>query len=110
MWNTPTKAQLDEIPKFYATDFIPTRHKKIFFHFFIGGSDWYVAEYDGNDRFFGFVILNNDLEMSEWGYFAFNELKNIKINGYAEIDCDLHWQVKRVSEIDRIVQCRNGIL
>ncbi|WP_300463687.1 DUF2958 domain-containing protein [Desulfobacula sp.] len=109
MWNTPTKDQLDKIPKIYTTDFIPIKHKKIFLHFFIGGCDWYVAEYDGDDQFFGFVILNDDFEMAEWGYFSFNDLKSIRI-GYVEIDCDLYWQIKRASEIERIVQCRNGIL
>ena len=110
MWNTPTKVQLDEIPKLYATDFIPIKYKKIFLHFFIGGCDWYVAEYDGDDRFFGFAILNDDFEMAEWGYFSFKDLKDIKVKGIMEIDCDRHWQIKRTSEIDRIVQCRCGIL
>jgi len=108
MWNTPTKEQLAEIPQFYTTDFIPIQCKKIFLHFFIGGCDWYVAEYDGDDRFFGFAILNDDFEMAEWGYFSFNDLKSIRI-GYVEVDCDLHWQIKRASEIERIVQCCNGI-
>jgi hypothetical protein len=110
MWNTPSKAQLAQIPELYATDFIPTKHKKIYLHFFIGGCDWYIAEYGGNDTFFGFAILNNDDEMAEWGYISFKELRDIKVNGWVEIDCDLHWQIKRASEIERIVQCRNGIL
>ncbi len=25
---------------------------------FINGGDWYIAEYDGDDIFWGFVILN----------------------------------------------------
>ena len=110
MWNTPTKAQLALIPKLYATDFISTKHKKIFLHFFIGGCDWYVAEYDGDDTFFGFAILNDDLEMAEWGNFSFNDLKSIKVKGGVEIDCDQHFEIKRASEIERILQCRNGIL
>ena len=33
---------------------------RLYLHFFIGGCDWYVAEYDGDDLFWGYVILNND--------------------------------------------------
>lgn len=36
-------------------------------HFFIGGSDWYVVEFDGDDTFLGYVVLNGDLECAEWG-------------------------------------------
>lgn len=110
MWNTPTKAQLGQIPGLYSTEDVPIPDKIIYLHFFIGGCDWYISEYDGTDRFFGFAILNDDFEMAEWGYISFKELQAIKVNGWLEIDCDLHWQTRRASEIDRIVQCRNGIL
>ena len=38
-------------------------------HFFLGGCDWYIVEWNLEDQiFFGFAILTNDLEMAEWGY------------------------------------------
>jgi hypothetical protein len=46
MWNEPTKEQLDKIPKLYETERVPLKEKLIWLHFFIGGCDWYVAEYD----------------------------------------------------------------
>ena len=80
MWNTPTKEQLDRIPRLYETENVPTEEKLIHLHFFIGGCDWYVSEYDGDDLFFWFAILNSDFEMAEWGYISFAELKSIRIN------------------------------
>lgn len=104
MWNVPTKERLAKIPKLYETEDVPLKDKEIHLHFFIGGSDWFVSEYDGCDRFFGFAILNNDMQMAEWGYVSFSELKSIKIGGWLEIDCELEdiWQVKKAIEIDKI--------
>jgi hypothetical protein len=95
---------LDRIPKLYETEKIPIQDKLIYLHFFIGGCHWYIAEYDGEDTFFGFSILHNDIEMAEWGYISFSELKNIKIDGWFEIDCELEdqWVIKPVIEIDKI--------
>ena len=104
MWNIPNIERLAKIPKLYETENIPLKDKIIHLHFFIGGCDWYIVEYDGADLFFGFAILNNDLQMAEWGYISFAELKSIKIKGWLEIDCELEefWQVKRAEEIEKI--------
>jgi hypothetical protein len=104
MWNTPTKERLARLPKLYETENIPLREKLIHLHFFIGGSDWYIAEFDGKDLFFGFAILNNDDQMAEWGYISFKELKSITLQGWIEVDCELEevWKVRKTSEIDRI--------
>ena len=60
MWNEPNKERLEKLPKLYETEHTPLKDKLIHLHFFIGGSDWYIAEFDGKDLFFGFAILNND--------------------------------------------------
>ncbi len=101
MWNQPTKEQLAKIPGLYETENTSLKDKKIHQHFFIGGCDWYCAEYDQEDIFFGFAILNNDYQMAEWGYVSFSELKTISISGL-EVDCDLHWKVQKASEIEKI--------
>ena len=111
MWNEPTKERLDKIPRLYETEKVLLKEKKIYLHFFIGGCDWYIAEYDGDDMFWGFAILNNDYEMAEWGYISFRELKSIKLNGWLEIDCELeeYFPVQKAFEIEDI--CRgNGWL
>ena len=104
MWNTPDKGRLAKIPKLYETEGVPLKDKLVFFHFFIGGSDWYACEFDGHDIFFGFAILNGDFEMAEWGYFSLEELKSIKVNGWLEIDCELEeiWKIRRACEVDNI--------
>jgi hypothetical protein len=104
MWNKPSKKRLSKIPRLYETEDVPLKDKIIWLHFFIGGSDWYICEYDGDDLFFGFVILNNDDQMAEWGYISFSELKSLKANGWIEVDCELEefWEPKRAIEVDRI--------
>ena len=103
MWNEPTPERLNRIPRLYETETTPTKDKIIHLHFFIGGCDWYIAEYDGNVLFYGYAILNADLQNAEWGDISFSELKAININGI-EIDCELEefWQPKPVSQISNI--------
>jgi len=102
MWNEPSKKRLSKIPGLYETEDVPLKDKIVWLHFFIFGTDWFTCEYDGN-LFFGFVVLNNDLESAEWGYFSLQELKEININGI-EIDCELEefWKPKRAIEVDKI--------
>jgi len=109
MWNVPSKKRLAKIPRLYETEHTPLQDKLIYLHFFIAGCDWFISEYDGDDIFWGFAILNNDLEMAEWGYISFRELKSIKINGRMEIDCELeeYWKVRKASEIE-IIRIANG--
>ena len=71
-------------------------------HFFIGGCDWFAAEYDPKHQmFFGFAILGNDYQNAEWGYFDFNKLCAINIGGI-EIDRDLHFTPKKAMEVEKI--------
>jgi hypothetical protein len=104
MWNIPSLQRLNKIPRLYATEHIPLEDKLICLHFFIGGCDWYIAEYDGDDIFFGLVILNNDYENAEWGYTSFKELQSIRIQGWLEIDCETEeaWKVTAASQVEKI--------
>lgn len=103
MWNTPTSDQLNSIPKLYETESVPLAEKIIHLHFFIGGCDWFISEYDGEDLFFGYAVLNGDIENAEWGYVSFAELKNIKV-GFVEIDCDLHWEKVPAAKVP-LIRC-----
>ncbi len=102
MWNEPSTERLAEIPRLYETEHIALELKMIHLHFFIGGCDWYIAEFDGEDIFFGFVILNSDYQNSEWGYISFRELKSIKIHGCLEVDTESIWQVCEAQKIEKI--------
>lgn len=98
MWNEPSKEDLVKIPKLYETESVPSGDKIVQMHFFLAGSDWYAVEFDGEDLFFGYVILNGDRDNAEWGYFSLTELRDIKVNGWLEVDRDLWWEPKRFEE------------
>ena len=104
MWNEPSKERLAKITKLYATENIPLKDKLIYLHFFIADSDWYIAEYDGEDLFWGYAVLNNDYVNAEWGYISFSEMKAIKINGWLEVDCETEesWKIRKAAEVKKI--------
>jgi hypothetical protein len=104
MWNLPSSKRLKKIPGLYQTEAIAFEDKLIYLHFFIANSNWYVAEYDGGDIFFGYAILNNDIDNAEWGYISFKELRELKVMGWLEVDCDLEksWPVRKASQITKI--------
>lgn len=60
-----------EIPKLYETE--NQEVKQIYVKFINARThmEWYVAEYDGKDTFFGYVF---NYDCSEWGYFSYSEL------------------------------------
>lgn len=96
MWNMPIKEELAEIPRLYETENTPLKDKIIYIHFFLGGCDWYIAEYDGEDLFWGYAILNGDTEMAEWGYISFMELKELVVPPGIEVDRDVYWEPRRL--------------
>lgn len=104
MWNKPTDEELAKMPRLYETESIPMQNRIIHQHYFLGGCDWYMAEYDPNERlFFGYTILNNDYENSEWGYTSLDELASINYRGI-EVDRDLYWTPRRTGDIDKYIR------
>ncbi len=100
MWNKPSINELKNVPVLYSTENVKLADKLIYLHFFIGGSDWYIAEvsHEDFDLMFGYCILNGDLEMAEWGYVSLSELDSISVRGI-EVDRDLYWDVRTFSSI-----------
>ena len=72
---TRREKQLEKYPKLYQTDGME-EHPAIF-HYFYGGTDIYICEYDGDEDMFGYTILNGDLDNSEWGYTSLSEIISI---------------------------------
>lgn len=102
MWNKPSIGELNKLPDFYSTEGVSPKEKMIHIHFFIRGCDWYAAEYSPEEQcFFGFAILNNDLQNAEWGYFSLMELCELKID-FVEVDRDLHFSSCKAIEIENI--------
>ncbi|MBT6339018.1 MAG: DUF2958 domain-containing protein [Desulfobacula sp.] len=103
MFFKPAAAQLAIIPRLYQTEEVPLKDKLVYLHFsFPTGSDWWAYEFNGNDIFFGYVILNNDTDMSEAGYFNLSDLADIRIHGYLEIECDQYWQIRPANQVEKI--------
>ena len=106
MWNKPSDAELAKLPAFYSTEEVPLKEKLILMHFFIAGCDWYVTEYSPEEKcFFGFAILNGDLNNAEWGYFSLEELSSLKVS-FLEVDKDCHWTPKKAVEIEKICEAQ----
>lgn len=110
MWNTPLKEQLAKIPRLYETEKTPLRDKLVYLHFFLGGSDWFITEFDGEDTFFGYALINNDTDNAEWGYVSFQELKELKIFPCFEIDCEVFEKPRKAADINRIPSINNNLL
>jgi len=118
MINEPTEKELAIIPRLYSTEKIPLKYKKIYLHFFLSNSNWYISEYDGQDIFFGFVCLNGLKEFAEWGNISFKELKELKINIpnkiiknktaliSLEVERNLNFKPKMAYKIQLICQCQ----
>lgn len=60
----------------------------VYMHYFKGGSDWLITEYDGKDTCFGYACVNGDIRNAEFGYVNIEELRHIG----AELD--LHFTPK----------------
>lgn len=91
---------LPEIPALYETEDIPLDEKIIYVHFFIRDTHWFVAEHDPEKGlFFGYAILNGELQMAEWGYSSLDEMLGTDIHGL-KVERDLSWEAKKFGEID----------
>ena len=102
MWNPPTEADLIKLPARCENKDKPLREQVIQMHFFLGGCDWFVTEFDAEEGlFFCFAILNNDLLNAEWGYSSLQEMSDIDINGL-QVDRDLHWKQRPADQVELI--------
>jgi hypothetical protein len=76
-------------PKIGATD--GAKEHPAIFHYFYGGTDIYICEFDGVDLMFGYTVLNGDLECAEWGYTSLSEIKRIP-----QFNIDYHFPVQTI--------------
>ena len=84
MPNLVPQELLDQLPRLYANAIAHTSRPDttIYLHFSIAiiNFDWWIAEYDGDDIFWGFANLNNE-HMAEWGDISYTELRSIGCMG-----------------------------
>ena len=101
MTNRPTLDELRRMPRLYATERLPAPEKVIHMHFLFGESDWYAVEFDGEDLFFGFAVLNGDMLNMELGYFSLAELDKIELWGF-EVLRDPDWTPVAAGEVEAL--------
>ncbi len=91
-----------KIPKLYSQE--KEKDPVVYAKYFTPDSSWtwYVLEFDGKDTFFGHV----DGFEPELGYFSLSELESVKGPLGLEIERDLHWEPKPLSEVKKEVKAR----
>ncbi|XXJ18883.1 DUF2958 domain-containing protein [Desulfovibrio caledoniensis] len=94
------KGLIPRMPRLYETEDTPAEEKLIWIHFFMGESHWYAAEFDGKDTFFGFSVLNGDMQNAEWGYFSLAELIELRVGRFV-VCIEDGWRVREFGEIMR---------
>lgn len=76
------------------------KNSVVYLHYFSGGTDWYVTELDKKSgRMFGYVVLNQDWDMSEFGYIDKNFLIKNNIPLMQKPELDFYWKYKTVNQI-----------
>ena len=90
-------------------------------HYFVGGCDWLVTEYDPAERLvFGWACLNDDRQNAELGYASLAELSEVRVPlviqdggtgetigiGQSFVERDEHWPEgltieQAIAELDR---------
>jgi hypothetical protein len=109
MINEPTELELSKLPPLYGTEQIETQDKIVHLKFFLGSWTWYAVEYSPEERlFFGFIESGLGPDCSEWGYFSFDDLLQVKAPltpggpGVLETDRDMHWEPRAVKDIPEL--------
>ena len=103
MWSKPTLKELEKIPVYGTYAETPTLEITVHMKFFFAGSTWWIYEWDREDVFFGFAILNGDMICAEFGTVAFSELCEFSLNGF-EIDRDTSWVPTKIKDIPELMK------
>jgi hypothetical protein len=63
-----------------------------------GRMTWYVTEFDGEDRMFGYVDLGQG---GEWGYMSLSEIESLRVFGgrLQAVERDTSWKPTRFGDI-----------
>ena len=86
------------VPKIYTQDG-KGMNAVAYFHYFYGGSDWYITEYDKDtNEGYGYAILNGDTQMSEMGYIDLAGLTQ-KRSGFQQINIDQYFKPQTLNQI-----------
>lgn len=86
-----------EFPELYANEQKDPKEVKVIAKFFTPWANWtwYATEFDGEDRFFGYVVGHE----KELGYFSLFELKSINGPAGLKIERDLYFGEHTLQEV-----------
>jgi len=102
-----TDGMLEEVSKWYdKTPKLNSQNEKgknavVYLHYFNPSSDWYITELDKKDKMaFGYVVLNGDVQMSEFGYISLDELNDMSgvRNKMLMPELDYYWSPKTLNQ------------
>jgi len=95
----PPADVLAAIPPLYGTEELAEADKIVHLHYFVGACDWWVVEYDPDERLaFGCACLG-DPQMAEWGYIPLEELAAIFQPPLLIVERDLGWTPRPAGEV-----------
>ena len=101
IWNLPTQKQWEKVPPLYSQDGKGDK-AKVYMKLYTPSMTYYVTEFDRKSGdMFGYVRNESDLEMSEWGYTNFNELKGAVASskGLVYLDRDRNFKPQTVKQL-----------
>ena len=102
MINAPTQEQLNKLPRLYETEEIGPADKIVHLHFTCDQCHWWAMEWDGEDTFFGYVLLNSWSIDAEFGYFTLSELLEVNGGGWLQVENDPTFIPRPVKEVGLI--------
>lgn len=94
-----TKQIRKQLPAIYSQEKNPDPLCVVKFFDPSGRGTWYGTEFDGTDRFFGFVVSPLGSDCDELGYFSLSELGSIRGRFGLGIERDLYWTPAPLSEV-----------
>ena len=68
-------------------------------HYFVGDRDYYITELGDNGEAYGYVDVNGDPEMSEWGYIDLKELCAADTNPLNPVNIDYFFKPEFVGDL-----------
>lgn len=87
-----------DIPKLYEQDG-KGKNAVCYLHYFVGGTDWYITEWNRDNEFYGYVCLNGDWEMAEFGYIPKEYLIDNDLSPLNKPELDFYWKYKTINQI-----------
>jgi hypothetical protein len=96
-----TAAIRKQLPKLYSGEDIPAEEKVAVVKFFdpCGRATFYMTEFDGEDRFFGYCVSPLGSDCDEWGYSSLAELSAIRNRMGLGIERDTSFKPTKMGDI-----------